>query len=202
METAASMIWVGLLGIFGRFTVWTSLVGVVLGSGFLAFELLVSGGVISQSDVAQLDAALATALSVQMGQVNVFALSQGVEAQAYAIAGWIMVVVSLILFLLLLMLWSYAGSAVSIISSSSQALWANSSLLLLPVSSVFVLLGISAWWAMATVYLVSAGQVSLKQAGVVLVPNDGTTAILSNYNLLPWLLLLHTFGSLWCTFFP
>ena len=184
---------------------WASLLGVVLGCGFIAVELLQLGGVLTTADMALASQALSDVAGTSVdldGTADVFAASASVEQSVYAIAGWTMAALSVVLLVLLIALWSYAGSAVNTLRQASQAVRANMSLLSLPLSSVLLLLALGVWWATIMLYLISAGQMSALRASVVLI-NRGAPSVtgLSNANLTPLLVFVHTFVCLWTALF-
>ena len=174
----------------------------VAGSGFISFELLVNGGVITQSDLQQASSTLGQVagmpVSLTAVNLNVLSLSNNVETQVYAIAGWIMLGITIILLFLMITLWSSANRAVSIMRSASLALAANSSLILFPLGSLLFILALAGWWVVVLVYVVSAGRVNISQAESVFNVVNSTS---SSYDMTPAILFFHTFSCLWTALF-
>jgi len=202
-----SIIWILLFACFAGTVVWLTLFSVVIGSAFISFELLYAGGVVSKAQVADALEGLTFIDNPEaLASVQIFVVSDSAQMETYAIAGWILTVVTLILFLLACSLQRNVIRAAAIMRGASRAILFNCTLWIMPFLSFALVMAVFAWWAFVTALLGSAGRIA--PASFVLsltgtnISSDGVSMRADDWvDVNPAMIVFHTFACLWTIFF-
>lgn len=204
MSLGFSLLWIMLFALLSQTMVWLTLLGVVVGSGFVAFQLLYAGGIISQQDVESAFKNVGQVVDPDIvAGVKIFKVESTAQMESFTIAGWIMVVVTAILLLLVLYLHSSVFRAASILRNAAWAIMRNRSLIFVPVISFPLIIAIFAWWIFGLALLGSAGRVAPKRFVLELTGENLTQPgdAAERNDLIPAMIVVHTFGALWSMFF-
>lgn len=153
-----SLVWLLLLRVFAGVMVWVTVWAVLLSLMGVTLYSLTKGGVISGSDFSSMSGDLST-VGIETDDPQYQADKKNEDL--YKVLGWVMAVLSLLMLMLIVALRKKIKIAVGIFREGSRAIGKMPLVMLFPIVTFILTLGLWAYFIVIGAYIYSMGDVSM-----------------------------------------
>ena len=199
-----SIVWIGLFACLSKFLIWGTILIIILGFTFVSFELLYAGGVVNKNQIASgLQNVKFISQPEALASIQIFQGNSAAQMQVYAILGWILVSVTMLILLISFCIRKSINRICNIMKSAARVILRHPKLFSLSVFNFLIILVISTWCTFVLILLVSIGRISGNKFVIALTGNNITslTPSLRQADFTPILLAFHLVSCIWLIFF-